>query len=168
MRTIKLRLLLLSALLGGLLPPAVAADQDASLPLRGRTMDGQAFNLAWLRGHVVMVMIWRTNCSVCLDKMPELRANAEGWRGKPFDIVLVSLDPKRADALAYDKLRRLAATGEGSLYSLWHGDVEMPPSWRGSARLPLTLVLDRSGQVVAGYEGRIPPEAWDQVADLLP
>ncbi len=161
---------LLITLLAGLLLPAAAGAQStaAALSLRGRTLDGQAFNLAWLRSHAVMVVMWRTDCAVCLDKMPELRANAQGWRGKPFDIVLVNLDANRADALAYDSLRRLAAQGAGSIYSLWHGDVEMPASWRGSARLPLTLVLDRAGQVVGGFEGRIPPQAWDQVADLLP
>jgi len=35
-------------------------------------------------------------------------------------------------------------------------------------KLPLTLVLDVRGQVMAKHEGRIATEAWDEVADLLP
>ncbi|CAD5372444.1 exported hypothetical protein [Rubrivivax sp. A210] len=161
---------LLATLSTGLLLPGAAGAQGATatVTLSGRTLDGQPFNLAWLRSHVVMVVMWRTDCAVCLDKMPELRANARGWRDKPFDIVLVNLDGQRADAQAYDQLRRLAAESGGSIYSLWHGEVDMPASWRGSSRLPLTLVFDRAGQVVGGHEGRIPPQAWDQVADLLP
>jgi thiol-disulfide isomerase/thioredoxin len=168
MITAQRRLLLASLLAGLLLPITAGAQGAAGIALRGRTLDGQAFSLDWLRGHVVMVVMWRSDCAVCLDKLPELRANARGWREKPFDIVLVNLDANRADALAYDKLRQLAAQGEGSLYSLWQGDVQMPATWRGSARLPLTLVMDRAGRVVGGFEGRIPPQAWDQVADLLP
>jgi hypothetical protein len=43
--------------------------------------------------------------------------------------------------------------------------------WAGKAaaqKLPLTLVLDTQGRVVARHEGRIAPEAWDEVAELLP
>ena len=32
--------------------------------------------------------------------MAELRANAQGWRGKPFELVLVSEDRRRDDLLA--------------------------------------------------------------------
>ena len=33
---------------------------------------------------------------------------------------------------------------------------------------PLTLVLNTKGQVIARHEGRIAPEAWDDVAEALP
>ena len=29
------------------------------------------------------------------------------------------------------------------------------------------LLLDKAGQLVEQYHGRIPPEAWDRIADLL-
>ena len=94
---------LLCAVLGTVLLPATASAQaaaGAALALQGRTLDGQAFDLARLRGRVVMLMMWRTDCAVCLDKMPELRANAQGWKGKPFDLVLVNLDARSGDAEA--------------------------------------------------------------------
>jgi hypothetical protein len=35
-------------------------------------------------------------------------------------------------------------------------------------KLPLTLLVNAQGKVVARFEGRLAPEAWDGVADLLP
>ena len=35
-------------------------------------------------------------------------------------------------------------------------------------KLPLPLLVNAQGQVLARYEGRLAPEAWDAVADLLP
>ena len=34
--------------------------------------------------------------------------------------------------------------------------------------VPLTLLFDTKGREVARFEGRIAPEAWDGVAELLP
>jgi hypothetical protein len=35
-------------------------------------------------------------------------------------------------------------------------------------RLPLTLLVDTKGKVIARYEGRLAPEVWDGVAEQLP
>ncbi len=148
--------------------PLAAAAQSAPPALSGTTLGGRQFSLQEQRGRVVMVVLWRTDCAVCLSKMPELRANAQGWKGKPFDLVTVSMDAGAADTQAYDSARRLVAAAQGPLYPFWHGEVRMPEEWRRNARLPLTLVIDREGRVAARHEGRMAPEVWDTVADLLP
>ncbi len=159
---IRLVLLTLWPLLWG----ATAAAQGNSLS--GTTLDGRRFSQDAQAGRVVMVVLWRTDCAVCLSKMPELRANAQGWKAKPFDLVTVSLDPRSADTEAYDRVRRQVAAHEGPQWSFWLGDVQMPADWRGSGRLPVMLVFDTKGKLVARHEGRVPPDMWDQVADLLP
>ena len=136
--------------------------------LRGKSFEGKAFDLAAQRGRVVMVVLWRTDCAVCLNKMPELRANALGWKNKPFDLVTLSLDPRRADAQAYDSARRLVAASEGPVWSFWHGDVDWSSHWATRARLPVTLIFDGNGMLKARHEGRVPPDVWDDVAELLP
>ena len=134
----------------------------------GKTLDDRAFTLAAQRGRVVMVVLWRTDCAVCLSKMPELRANAQGWKGKPFDLVTVSLDAKSADTESYDRARRQVAAAEGPVWSFWQGQTQMPDDWRRATRVPVTLVIDREGRIAARHEGRVPAEVWDSVADLLP
>ncbi|MGH8035228.1 MAG: peroxiredoxin family protein, partial [Lysobacterales bacterium] len=70
---------------------ASAAARPVTTPvIEGKTIDGSDFKLSSLKGKVVLVMFWSTGCAVCRDKMPELRQNYEGWRGKPFEMVLVS------------------------------------------------------------------------------
>jgi cytochrome oxidase Cu insertion factor (SCO1/SenC/PrrC family) len=150
------------------LPQAGAASATSTGPYGGTALDGQPFTLRLGDGRVRVLMFWRTDCTVCLSKMPELRANARGWREQPFDLVLINTDPRREDAMAYDRLRRDLSGGHGPLISAWAGDVRLPAAWNTGGRMPLTLVLDRQGRVAARHEGRVPAELWDQVADLLP
>jgi hypothetical protein len=58
--------------------------------------------------------------------------------------------------------------GELSVYSFWQGQVQLPAAWRSADRMPHTLIIDGRGTIVARHQGRVPPEAWNQVADLLP
>lgn len=129
------------------------------LALQGSTLDGTVFDMARLKGKVVMVFFWSTRCAVCLSHMPELRDNLGGWRGKPFELVTVNVDADPVDWRAYEQI--VAKTHSMRPLALW-SPAAVAPS------LPLTLVLDAQGRVVARHEGRIAPEAWDAVADLLP
>jgi peroxiredoxin len=149
---------------------AAAAAADASpYQLQGPQLDGQAFSVDHLRGKVVMVFYWSTACSVCLSKMPELRANALGWKGKPFELVLVSVDKSRADTLSYQLALNATGAADTKTPSLWVGDPGfMDTLGAKSVKPPLSLVLDTKGKIVARYEGRIAPEAWNAIADLIP
>ena len=152
-------------------PPAGAASASSAASTRaygGSALDGKAFQLQPGDGRVRVVVLWRTDCAVCLSKMPELRANAQGWKQEPSEPLLLNVDRQRDDALAYDRLRRDLSATSGPLISAWLGDVTLPPGWKTSGRLPVTLVIDRQGRVAARHEGRVPAEVWDQVADLLP
>ena len=73
---------------------SVAQAQASTAAVAGTTFDGKPFQLSSLKGKVVLVMFWSTDCAVCRDKMPELRQNYQGWAGKPFEMVLVSTDRK--------------------------------------------------------------------------
>lgn len=156
---------LLTALLLSLASLSASA-QPAKLS--GNTLDGQPFSLDALRGKVVMLFFWNTDCAPCIQKMPELRANAQGWRGKPFELVLVSTDRDRAAALGYLQTLKQIEKGGPAMPSLWAGDLKFGAPLAAPATVPLTLVIDAKGAVVARHAGRIAPEAWDDVAGLLP
>lgn len=138
------------------------------LQLSGPTLDGAAFNLQSLRGRVVMLFFWNTDCVPCVQRMPELRANAMGWRGKPFTLVLVSTDRDRQAALGYVRTLRQVDKEAVDAPLLWAGEQRLGGGLTVPASVPLTLVLDAKGEVVARHAGRIAPEAWDDVAGLLP
>ena len=151
-------------------PAASAAGAaGAVMNLRGAEFDGSAFDLARLRGRAVMVFYWSTDCSVCLNKWPELRANAQGWRQKPFTLVSVNVDRTPDSWRDYERLVASTQGRSGGIVRLWAGDPGFSDSLgERPKRLPVTLVIDRQGKVVSRIEGRIAPEAWDEVADLLP
>lgn len=137
--------------------------------LEGTTLTGKPLSLAALRGKVVLVYFWSTGCAVCRSKMPELRANYDGWRGKAFEVVAVSVDAQRADAVAYEQVVEKIVPLAHVFPALWAGDPGFRSSLEARPRqLPLSIVVDRHGRVVARYEGRIPAQAWDTIADLLP
>jgi thiol-disulfide isomerase/thioredoxin len=147
---------------------AASAQPLQPARLEGNTLDGQRFSLEALRGKVVMLFFWNTDCTPCIQKMPELRAHAAGWRGKPFELVLISTDRDRAAALSYlQTLKQIERNGP-AMPALWAGDLKFAAPLAAPATVPLTLVIDVRGNVVARHAGRIAPEAWDDVAGLLP
>ena len=160
------------ALLLGVLSPMAGAQGPAPqvFSLQGQAANGQAFDLARQRGRVVMLVYWDTGCAVCRSKLPELRRNLLGWKDKAFDLVTISLDRREADWRQYEQLQTATQSEAAQRgVALWAG----APGFRHSladkpARLPLTLVIDTDGRVRQRYEGRVAPEAWDLVAELLP
>ncbi len=131
----------------------------APIPLQATTLTGERFALGALKGKVVMLFFWSTQCAVCRSHLPELRANLAGWKDRPFELVTVNMDKNQAEWRAYEKI--VAQTSTVRPTAVWQGDLAL-------AKLPVTVVLDVQGREVARHEGRIAPEAWDDVAALLP
>ena len=137
----------------------------------GLTFDKKPFQLSSLKGKVVVLMFWTTDCAVCRDQMPELRENIRGWADKPFELVLVSADKRMSDVDSYNAIVSQAVPVKQRFVQLWTGDVDYKSSVNVAQipknQLPLTFVLDKSGKVVASQNGRIPVTWWDFIADLL-
>jgi hypothetical protein len=47
------------------------------------------------------------------------------------------------------------------------GDADYRDTFGKPTQLPTSYLLDKTGAVVEKYVGRIPPEAWDKIAELL-
>lgn len=158
------RLLFVAALLG-VAVSAVAAD---SLRMKGTTLDGRRFDMEQQLGRVVMVMLWRTDCAVCLSKMQELRDNAFGWKGKPFDLVLLNLDRSRSDVAVLHQAQRQVDSAKALSWTLWQGEAEVPAAWAQPSRLPVLMIFDAQGVMSKRHEGRLPAHVWDDIAEMLP
>lgn len=161
-----IRLLPLVLLAALWLPPVLA--QPAPAPtVEGRTLEGRPFSLAGLRGKVVLLMFWSTDCAVCRDKMPELRQNYQGWQGKPFELVLVSTDRRLKDLDDYERIISSTVPLKQRFVQLWAGDGGYRDNLGRPAQLPAAWLIDKTGKVVERFSGRIPAEAWDKIAELL-
>ena len=153
------------------LAPAQSVAIGIEPVLTGLTFDKKPFQLSSLKGKVVVLMFWTTDCAVCRDQMPELRENIRGWADKPFELVLVSADKRMSDVDSYNAIVSQAVPVKQRFVQLWTGDVDYKSSFNVAQipknQLPLTFVLDKSGKVVASQNGRIPAAWWDFIADLL-
>lgn len=148
--------------------PASAASQIVTQPqIEGKTLDGTPFKLSSLKGKVVLVMYWSTGCAVCRDKMPELRSNYEGWMGKPFELVAISTDSRVQDLLDYERIISRTVPIKQRFVQLWAGENDYKDNLGKHAQLPSAYLVDKTGNIVERYTGRIPAQAWDKIADLL-
>ena len=143
------------------------AQAPAAPALAGKTTEGKPFQLSSLKGKVVLVMFWSTGCAVCRDKMPELRRNYEGWSGQPFEMVLVATDRTMQDVEAYERIISRTVPLHQRFVQLWAGEPGYRDNLGRQAQLPSTYVIDKGGRVVEHYQGRVPAEAWDKIADRL-
>ncbi|MGE0329065.1 MAG: TlpA family protein disulfide reductase [Ramlibacter sp.] len=159
--------LLAAAVLSCMAAPALAQAGAPQVQVQGKTIDGNPFSLASQRGKVVLLMLWSTGCAVCRDKMPELRQNYEGWAGKPFELVLISTDRSVQDVYAYEQIISRTVPLRQRFVQLWAGEPGHRDNLGRPAQLPAAWLIDKTGKVVERYSGRIPPEAWDRIAELL-
>ncbi len=149
----------------GTTPSTVASIVEPAI--EGRTLDGKPFALNALKGKVVLVMFWSTECAVCRDKMPELRQNYEGWMGKPFEMVLVSHDKRMKDVDDYEKIISATVPIKQRFVQLWAGESRYKDNIGRPAQLPTALLIDKNGKVVERFIGRMPADAWDKIAELI-
>jgi thiol-disulfide isomerase/thioredoxin len=133
------------------------------LQLAATYADGKGFRVPDVVNTVTVAFFWNTNCAVCRDSLPELRANLQGWKNKPFSLLMVNLDRRESDWQNYEKLVTQTQMPSKGYHSV-RMEEELPPG----IRLPLTLLIDSKGQILQRFEGRLAPEVWDSVAELLP
>jgi thiol-disulfide isomerase/thioredoxin len=151
---------------------AAAPAQQAAAPakplLRGLSTRGERVDLERLRGSVVLVFAWSTGCPVCLDKLPELRRNLDGWQGKPFVILALNQDRSVEDLRAYERLLESTGPMRPQMKLLWRGAAEHRDSLGELPRnAPTTFIIDKAGALAKTIRGRVPPELWDDIADLV-
>lgn len=166
------RLLKAAALLPASLLPVAAWSETGhgtkALPrLEGADPLGRPVRLVALRGRVVLVFHWRTDCAVCRDKMHELRANLVGWQGQAFSLIGVNSDARRQDWLDYERVVANTVPPAQRFPSIWSGDGSTVDSMEPPTQWPSAFLIDKGGQLVERYRGRIPAEAWDRIAELL-
>ena len=81
--------------------------------------------------------------------------------------MLVSTDGRLQDLNDYEKIIASVVPSQQRFPALWSGDSSYQDNFGKPVQLPLSFLLDKSGNLVERYQGRIPPQAWDRIAEML-
>lgn len=113
------------------------------LDIRFTALDGREVDLAVLKGKVVMVDFWATDCGPCVAEMPAIKAAYEKFHEKGFEIVGISLDDKETALRRFIREKGLPwpqhfdGKGWENRFALQYGIFGIPTMW----------LVDRSGKL---------------------
>ncbi len=136
-------------------PGASQADESASAapgaaslgapmpPYQATTLDGAAFDLASLKGKVVLVNIWATWCAPCRHEIPELIKLHETYGSRGFQVLGASVDGTESanEVAPMVKERKInypvVLDTAGKIADIFETNV-----------IPTSALIDREGRVV--------------------
>ena len=112
------------------------------------SLQGEKITTASLRGKVVLVNFWATDCVTCVKEMPEIISTYNKYHGRGFETIAVAMrhDPPNY-VLGYVEKNKLPFTVAldpmGELAKAF-GEVKLTPT---------TFVIDKQGKVVTRILG---------------
>lgn len=123
-------------------------------------LDGTVFRPAQAEGQVLVVYWWASTCPFCALQSPEMQKLWQSQRSRGLQMLTLSVDRKREDALAY--LQKKGYTFPAGFVTPEIQRVLPKPQG-----LPITLVRGRDGKLVQAEKGQLFPEDVEQLARWL-
>ena len=112
-------------------------------------LDGRKSELAALRGHVVLVNFWATDCAPCVEEMPALVANWRRFSPQGFETLAVSM--------RYDPPALVAnfAQARALPFGIVIDNTGEIAERLGSVQFtPMSLLINKRGEIVKRWVGR--------------
>ena len=125
----------------------------------GAMLKGGDRSLADFRGKLVLVDFWATWCKPCLEIMPRLQKLHSTYAERGFEVLGVSIDEDD------NRIKKIDRTGEklAIAYRIFIDAKEMPAWHQFKVKaIPAMFLLDREGQIVEQWTGKIDPEKVEQ------
>ncbi len=112
------------------------------------SLAGQKISTASLKGKVVMVNFWATDCRTCIKEMPQMIETYNKFKPQGLEFVAVAMkyDPPNY-VINFTETRKLpfvVALDSGGDIAKSFGDVTLTPT---------TFVIDKQGRIIKRYVG---------------
>lgn len=117
-----------------------------------RGLLGPSRKLSAFRGKPLLINVWASWCGPCRAEMGSLQRLHARYGGKQFHVIGISTDDYTDRAEAFVRW-------SGLKFSNFIDDRLVLENMLGADRLPLTVLVDAQGTVVAKFYGA---HAWDQ------
>lgn len=111
-------------------------------------LDGSRSNIENLRGKVVLVNFWATDCKTCVHEMPQIVATHEKFKARGFETLAVAM---RYDPPAY--VINFAETRKLPFGVVIDNTGEIAKSFDQVQLTPTTVLINKRGEIVKRYVG---------------
>ena len=122
-------------------------------------LEGGDRSLADFRGKIVLVDFWATWCKPCRETMPRLQKLQSAYAARGFEVLGVSIDEDD------NRIKKIGTIAEKLAISYpIFVDAKQTPAWHQFKvkAIPAMYLLDREGQIVAQWTGKIDYEQVEQ------
>lgn len=127
-------------------PAGMAGSRAPVIAMRDDT--GATVSLAQYRGRIVVLNLWATWCPPCRAEMPDLQRFSDAYADRGVVVVGVNQGESAQRARAF-------AHSLGIAYPIWLDGRQQYGRAFTALGLPTTVVVDRNGTVVRGYDGAL-------------
>jgi cytochrome c biogenesis protein CcmG, thiol:disulfide interchange protein DsbE len=103
-------------------------------------LDGQTFDLAKLRGKVVLVNYWATWCAPCRKEMPKLNAFYRHYHGQGLEVIGISIDFQR-------DFKKVRSAAEAVVYPTAVANAVTADGFGPPKGVPITWIIDVDGKI---------------------
>jgi peroxiredoxin len=134
-------------LLSGVGSPALVRAGSYAPEFTVKNLDGEEVSLGELKGRVVFLNFWRTDCPPCAAEMPDLELVAKRFHGRKFQMMPVSLDFDADEVSRFYRARNLTMPAFFDPHQRVSGKFHV-------TRTPETFVIDSEGNVAKYYIGQ--------------
>lgn len=139
-----------------LISPIFAVSQTKAPALTLKDTTGRTFRLRAHKGKVVLINFWATWCPPCRAEIPDLIKMQQQYGSSGLQIVGITYPPEKLSAVRKFKAKLRIN------YPVAIGTMSTKRLFTSSETLPLTVVIDRRGNVVEIIEGILLSEEFEQ------